>query len=125
MIEEKMKIVRMVEEKQKEEEDLIEIRMVKEMVPGRFYKYLKVFEKKGIRENANEKDLESCYRSQERFCSKKEEDISIVKNREGGGAEVCKGSVKEEVYLTIEITTNVTSILCAKEGWKKEASAGL
>ena len=46
MIEEKMKIVRMVEEKQKEEEDSIEIRMVKEMVPRRFYKYLKVFEKK-------------------------------------------------------------------------------
>ena len=36
----------MVEEKQKEEKDLIKIRMVKEMVPRRFHKYLKVFEKK-------------------------------------------------------------------------------
>jgi len=35
-----------VEEKQNEEEDLIEIRTVEEMVPKRFYKYLKVFEKK-------------------------------------------------------------------------------
>ena len=35
-----------MEEKQNEEEDLIEIRTVEEMVPKRFYKYLKVFEKK-------------------------------------------------------------------------------
>jgi len=36
----------MIEEKQEEEEDLIEIRTVEEMVRRRFYKYLKVFEKK-------------------------------------------------------------------------------
>ena len=41
-----MEIVRIVEEKQEEEEDLIEIRIVEEMVPGRFHKYLEVFEKK-------------------------------------------------------------------------------
>ena len=36
----------MVEEKQEEEEDLIEIRIVEEIVPRIFYKYLKIFEKK-------------------------------------------------------------------------------
>ena len=36
----------MIEEKQKEEEDLMEIRMVEKVVPRRFHKYLKVFEKK-------------------------------------------------------------------------------
>ena len=36
----------MIEEKQKEEEDLIEVRIVEEMVSRRFHKYLKVFEKK-------------------------------------------------------------------------------
>ena len=35
----------MIEEKK---EDLIEIRTVEEMVPRRFYKYLKVFEKKEL-----------------------------------------------------------------------------
>ena len=45
MEEEKM-IVRLVEEKEEEEEDLIEIRTTEDMVPRRFYKYLKVFEKK-------------------------------------------------------------------------------
>jgi len=41
-----VEIARIVEEKQEEEEDLIELRTVKEMVLRRFYKYLKVFEKK-------------------------------------------------------------------------------
>ena len=36
----------MIEEKQEEEKDLIEIRMVKEIVSRRFHKYLKMFEKK-------------------------------------------------------------------------------
>ena len=36
----------MIEEKQKEEEDLIKIRMVEEIVPKRFHKYLKMFKKK-------------------------------------------------------------------------------
>ena len=37
-----------IEEKQEEEEYLTEIRMVEEMVPRRFYKYLKMFEKKKL-----------------------------------------------------------------------------
>jgi len=40
-----MKIARMVEKKQKEEKDLMEIRIVEEIVSRRFQKYLKVFEK--------------------------------------------------------------------------------
>jgi len=39
----------MVKEKEEEEEDLIEIRIVEEMVPKRFHKYLKMFEKKSER----------------------------------------------------------------------------
>jgi len=39
-----MKIARMIEEKEKE--DLIEIRIIEEIVLRRFHKYLKVFEKK-------------------------------------------------------------------------------
>jgi len=50
MTEEKMEIARTVEEKQDEEKDLIEIRIVEEIVPRRFYKYLKVFEKKELKE---------------------------------------------------------------------------
>jgi len=39
-------IERIMEEKEEEEEDLIELRAIDEMVPRRFHKYLKVFEKK-------------------------------------------------------------------------------
>ena len=45
MVEEEIEIARMIEEKQKEKEDLIEIRMVEEMFSRRFHKYLKIFEK--------------------------------------------------------------------------------
>ena len=58
----------------------------------------------------------SCYRSQRSICPKKEEDISIVKNRERGGSGVFEKLVEEGVYLTIKVTTDVTGVLCAKEG---------
>jgi len=45
-IEEEKTIARIMEEKEEEEEDLIELRAIEEMVPQRFHKYLKVFEKK-------------------------------------------------------------------------------
>ena len=45
-IEEVKIIERIMEEKKDKEEDLIELRATDEMVPQRFYKYLKVFEKK-------------------------------------------------------------------------------
>ena len=46
MREEEKMIARIVEEKENEEQNLIEIRAMEEMVPRRFHKYLKVFEKK-------------------------------------------------------------------------------
>jgi len=45
-IEKEKTIARIMEEKEKEEEDLIELRATDEMVPRWFHKYLKVFEKK-------------------------------------------------------------------------------
>jgi len=38
---------------------------------------------------------------------------------------VCEGSVKEEVYWTIKITTDVTGVLCTKEEWEEENGIGL
>ena len=52
----------MIEKKQnkkEEKEDLIKIRIVEKIISRRFYKYLKVFEKKRVRENANKKDMRS------------------------------------------------------------------
>ena len=44
-VEEEMEIARIVEEKQEEKEDLIEIRIEEEMISRRFHKYLKMFKK--------------------------------------------------------------------------------
>ena len=41
-------IERIMEKKEDEEEDLIELRTTDEMVPRQFHKYLKVFEKKDL-----------------------------------------------------------------------------
>ena len=96
-IDEEMTIARIVEEKE-EEENLIELRAVEEMVPRWFYKYLKVFEKKKVREDANKEGLESCHKSQRRICSKKGEDISIIKGRERGSTGVCERLVKKRIH---------------------------
>ena len=45
-VEEEIERARMIEEKQDEEKDLIEIRVVGKIVPRRFHKYLKMFKKK-------------------------------------------------------------------------------
>ena len=54
--------------------------------------------------DANERNIGSCHRFQGRVCSKKGEHIFVIKNKEGGGSRVCKGSVEKGVYLTIKIT---------------------
>ena len=46
IVEKEMEIAGIIEEKQEEEEDLIEIRIVGKMVPRRFHKYLKMVKKK-------------------------------------------------------------------------------
>jgi len=61
----------MVEEKQKEEEDLIEIRTVEKMVPRRFYKYLKVFEKKKSERMLTRKTWDHTIDLREGFVPKK------------------------------------------------------
>ena len=59
------------------------------------------------------------------FVLKKREDIPVIKDRERESAGICEGSVEEEIYYAIKITTDIISILCAKERWEKENSAGL
>jgi len=60
------------------------------------------------------------HKSQRRVCFKKGEDISVVKNKKRGSIEIHKELVEKEVYSTIEVTTDITSILYTKEEWKEE-----
>ena len=68
--EEKM-IARLVEEKENEEEDLIELRATEEMVPRRFHKYLKVFEKKDSERMPTRKTWDHAIDLREGFVPKK------------------------------------------------------
>jgi len=114
-------IERIMEEKEEEEEDLIELRMINEMVSRWIHKYLK----ERFRENANKKGIGSYDKSQGRIYAKERQDLPIVKNRERGSTGVCKGPVKEGIYKAIKITTDITSILCAEERWEEKDSVRL
>ena len=65
-------IERIIEEKEDEEEDLIELRMTNEMVPRQFHKYLKVFEKKYSERMPMRKAWDHAIDLREGFVPKKE-----------------------------------------------------
>ena len=71
MIEEEKMIARIVEEKENKEEDLIELRATEEMVPRRFHKYLKVFEKKDSERMPTRKTWDHAIDLREGFVPKK------------------------------------------------------
>jgi len=62
---------RIVEEKENEEKDLIELRATEEMVPKRFHKYLKVFEKKDSERMPTRKTWDHAIDLKEGFVPKK------------------------------------------------------
>ena len=59
------------EEERDEEKDLIELRIVEEMVPRRFYKYLKMFEKKESERILTRKTWDHAINLREGFVPKK------------------------------------------------------
>ena len=71
MIEEEKIIARIVEEKENEKENLIELRATEEMVPRRFHKYLKVFEKKDSERMPTRKTWDHAIDLREGFIPKK------------------------------------------------------
>jgi len=64
-------IARIMEEKEKEEKDLIELRATDKMVPRQFYKYLKVFEKKNSERMPTRKAWDHTINLREEFVPKK------------------------------------------------------
>jgi len=67
-----MVIVEEKEEERDEKEDLIELRMVEEMVPRWFHKYLKVFEKRELERMLMRKTWDHAIDLREGFMPKKE-----------------------------------------------------
>ena len=76
--------------------------------------------KKGVREDAHMKGLGPRYRTERRIHAKKGEGIFTVERGKGRGTSICRRSIKERIYLTLQVTPNVTSTLCGKKGWHTE-----
>ena len=70
-IEEVKIIERIIEKKEEEEENLIELRATDEMIPQRFHKYLKVFEKKDSERMPTRKAWDHAIDLREGFILKK------------------------------------------------------
>ena len=75
---------------------------------------MKIFKKKELKD-ADKKNMRLYHRSQKRICIEKEKEKSIVKDEKRESLEVFERSVEKEIYLTIEITINITNILYTKE----------
>ena len=63
--------------------------------------------------------MEPCDRDERGVCTKEGESVPIVEGRKRGSKGVCLRAVKKGVYLTVQITTDGTSILCRKKIWEK------
>ena len=68
IVKKETEIARMIEKKQNEEEDLIEIRVVEKMISRRFHKYLKVFKKKKLGRMPIRKIWDYAINFREEFC---------------------------------------------------------
>ena len=123
---EEIAIARIVVEKEEEldEEDMIVVRKTEEMVPRQFHKYLKVFEKKKSERMPTRKAWNHAIDLREGFVPKKGK-IYPLSRVERGGTRICERLVEEGVYQAIEITTDVTSVLCSKERQEEEDGTGL
>jgi len=73
--------------------------------------------KKRVRKNASAKGLGSHNRVERGVYTKERKSIFIVERRKGGSTSICGRSVTKRVHPSLQIITNVTSILCGKKGW--------
>jgi len=75
---------------------------------------------KGIRKNVYQKAVGSCNRIERGVCAQEGESIFTVKKRKKGVVSICREPTAKRIYSAIKITTDLTSLFCSKEGWKKE-----
>ena len=73
-------------------------------------------QKKEVRKNTSTKNLGLCHRVEERIYTEKEKGILTVQGEKGGGASICRRPTKERIHLPFQVTPNITSTLCSKEG---------
>ena len=93
---------------------------LKKLVPKRFWRWGKIFGK-----NTSMKNQRPRHRVEGKIYTKKGKDILTVQRGERGGTSICRRPAKKRIYSPFQVTPNVTSTLCSKEGWHMENGAGL
>jgi len=69
--------------------------------------------------------VELCNRFEKGIYAKERDILFLIPRRERRGKGVYSGADEEGIYLTVKVTTDSTSILYGKEGWKKKDSTRL
>jgi len=81
--------------------------------------------KKEVGKNASMKNLGLYHRVEGRIYTKKEKGVLTVQGGKGEGASIYRKPAKERIHPTFQVTPNITSTLCSKEGWHTKNGAGL
>ena len=115
----------MVEEKLEKEENLIEIRIVEEIVPKRFYKYLKVFEKKESERMLIRKTWDYTINLKEVFVLKKEKIYPLSRIEREKVQEFLKDQLRKRYIWPSKSPQTSSVFFVAKEEWKEEDDARL
>ena len=119
-IEEEKMIARIVEEKENEQEDLIELRATEEMVPRRFHKYLKVFEKKDSERMLTKKIWDHAIDLREGFIPKKGKIYPLLRVEREEVQEFVKDQLRKKyIRLLKSPQTSLVFFVPKKDGKKR------
>jgi len=119
-IEEEKMIARIVEEKENKEEDLIELRATEEMVPRRFHKYLKVFEKKNSERIPMRKTWDHAIDLREVFVPKKGKIYPLSRVEREEVQEFVKDQLRKGyIRLSKSLQTSPVFFVPKKDGKKR------
>ena len=111
-----MEISRIVEEKQEEEKNLISIKMVKEIVSKKFYKYLKIFEKKESEKMLTRKTWDHAIDLKKGFVPKKRKIYLLSRIEREEVQEFLRDQLRKGYIQLSKLPQIITGILCVKEG---------
>ena len=75
--------------------------------------------KESKQKNANKEGMGLCNRDKKEVYTKEEKGISVVKEREGRGAQVYGRTIEEMIYQTLKVTSNGTCVFIRNKNDKK------
>ena len=119
-MEEVKTIARIMKKKEDKEEDLIELRVTEEMVPQRFHKYLKVFEKKDLERMLMRKAWDHVIDLREGFVLKKGKIYPLSRVEREKIQEFVKDQLRKEYIRPLKLPqTSLVFFVPKKDGKKR------